>query len=112
MVELLWLLHWVVYFLTVAAVVVIILGDRGFWWRISVFYLGGFLILQGIRNGCVLTDLQNYFRLKEGLLPLENTFIFSYFIPNNLILLSRIMFICLGILYWKEIIKINCKKNG
>jgi hypothetical protein len=68
------------------------LGLQAKW---SCRYISIIFILQGIRNGCIFTDLQNYFWNLEHLGQAQNTLLFST--NSNLDFGIRIIYILVGI---------------
>jgi hypothetical protein len=67
------ILHYSIYlFSFITLLSLIIRGNKA---KLEAFYIGSFLIIQSLYNGCPITTIQNYFWVKEGLLPAQNEFI-------------------------------------
>jgi hypothetical protein len=77
-------LHWGIYLMSFIALMVMALGKaQNRLYRLSLVFIGAVMFSQAIRDGCILTDIQNYFRVKNGYLPLHNGLLGREIIGNS-----------------------------
>jgi len=67
--EFLYIFHWVVMIAFGICGVWVIFGKPH---PLARVYIAAILLSQVVRDGCVLLDLQNYFWMESGLMPVEN----------------------------------------
>ena len=69
--ELIHYLHWLIYIGSLISLLSLFTRYS----KIGAFYLGILFLTQFIFHGCLIVDLQNYFRIQEGLPPIANGFL-------------------------------------
>ena len=79
--ELIHILHWIIYILSFCAFG--LLFTKYYKW--GAVYIGILFLIQIIFNGCPVVDLQNYFRIQEGLLPIHNSMLVDRFSSNHIV---------------------------
>lgn len=77
--ELIHLLHWVVYIGSVLALVLLFTRFR----KWGALWTGILFASQALFNGCLIVAWQNYYRAKEGLLPLQPELLTDRFSPHH-----------------------------
>lgn len=71
-------LHWLVYATMFISFVYVIFGSvKSATYRLALFALSILLLTQAVRGGCILTDVENIFRQREGYAKIENKFLFG-----------------------------------
>ena len=60
--------HWVIYIASFVAFGVLFTRFR----KWGALWIGSLFLIQALWQGCPVVSLENYFRVREGLLPLEN----------------------------------------
>jgi hypothetical protein len=63
-----YLLHWGVYIGSFAAFLSLLTPYR----RWGAIWIAVLFLTQALFHGCLVVDLQNWFRVREGLVPIEN----------------------------------------
>lgn len=102
--------HYIIWVLTILATIDFIFnGSKAK--AISVGYLGLFLIGQGLFNGCIITDLQNFLLSKYNGGFIENKFLLDYFVSGDTTL-HRLLFVNVGIILLLEMIRLLKKKRS
>ena len=79
--EIVHIFHWVIYILSFCAFG--LLFTKYYKW--GAVYIGILFLIQTIFQGCPVVDLQNYFRIKEGLLPIQNGMLTDRFSDSHLV---------------------------
>lgn len=81
-------IFWALSFIATGCIVV-----KGSKAKLSIIYIGLIILLQGIFNGCVITDIQNFFLNKYNGTFVENRLLLTYIVQDEWGLLRFFYFI-------------------
>ena len=92
-------LHWVVYIGSFLSLVLLLTR----YYKVGTVYIGTIFLSQAIFNGCLLTKWQNVYRIKEGLLPIDDTMLASKIFAGHTMQITLslvVVFLCSWIYFY------------
>lgn len=66
--EMIYILHWIIYIVSFAAFGALFTK----YYKLGALWISVLFLVQTVWGGCPIVTIQNYFRVHEGMLPLEN----------------------------------------
>jgi hypothetical protein len=76
--EIVYIFHWFIYLISFGAFGLLFTKYK----KWGAFWIAGLFLAQGLWHGCPVVDLQNYFRVQEGLPPIQNGLLTDRFSSN------------------------------